>query len=156
MPPCRCMPPLDRSTYRGLQSFYSRSAAINGLLVAYLTAVWESRGLLCFRTTEGSVLAPSVCGFLFVYEISREPLNGFAPNSHGRRAWSLGRISLNVKIKGRSRSPGTKTAFSTLSAACVWFMFGKTSLASSFFYCSARSTQPRLATSNYFRKYFVK
>jgi len=30
-------------------------------------------------------LAPSVCGFLsFVYEISREPLNGFVPNSHGR------------------------------------------------------------------------
>jgi len=25
-------------------------------------------------------LAQSVCGFLFVYEIPREPLNGFAPN----------------------------------------------------------------------------
>jgi len=23
--------------------------------------------------------------FLFVYEMAREPLNGFAPNSHGRR-----------------------------------------------------------------------
>jgi len=30
-------------------------------------------------------LAPSVCGFLFVYEISPESLNGCAPNSHGRR-----------------------------------------------------------------------
>jgi len=30
-------------------------------------------------------LAPSVCVFLFVYEIFREPLNGLAPNSHGRR-----------------------------------------------------------------------
>jgi len=31
------------------------------------------------------LLAPSVWAFLFVYEISQEPLNGFAPNSHGRR-----------------------------------------------------------------------
>jgi len=37
---------------------------------------------------------------------------------------------LNVKDKGeRSRSPGTKTAFSDRSAACVRFVFGKTSLA---------------------------
>jgi len=57
-------------------------------------------------------LAPSVCGFLFVYEISREPLNGFAPNSHGRRVWSLAQTSLKVKVKGQwSRSPGTITAF---------------------------------------------
>ena len=27
-------------------------------------------------------MAPSVCGFLSVCEISRQPLNGFAPNSH--------------------------------------------------------------------------
>jgi len=27
--------------------------------------------------------------FLFVYEISPEALNGFAPNSLGRRVWSL-------------------------------------------------------------------
>jgi len=32
----------------------------------------------------------------------------------------------------KSRSQGTKTAFSALSAACVRFMFGKTSLASSY------------------------
>ena len=32
----------------------------------------------------------------------------------------------------KRRSPGTKTAFSALSAACVRFMFGKTSLASSW------------------------
>jgi len=30
---------------------------------------------------------------LFVYEIFREPLNGFATNSRGRRAWSLARTS---------------------------------------------------------------
>ena len=60
--------------------------------------------------------------FLFVYEISREPLNRFAPNSHGRRVWSLARTSLNVKVK-RQGHQGTKTAFSALSAAravCVW------------------------------------
>jgi len=39
-------------------------------------------------------------------------------------------MNLKVKVKGQmSRSPGTKTAFSAFSAACVWFMFGKTSLA---------------------------
>jgi len=39
----------------------------------------------------------------------QEPLNGFAPNSHGRRVWSFARTSLNVKVKGQmSRSPGTK------------------------------------------------
>jgi len=37
--------------------------------------------------------------FLFVHEISREPVNGLAPkNSHGRRVWSLARTSLNVKV----------------------------------------------------------
>jgi len=39
---------------------------------------------------------------------------------------SLGRV-----WRSRSRSPGTNTAFLALSAACVRFMFGKTSLASS-------------------------
>jgi len=65
--------------------------------------------------------------FLFVYEISREPRNEFAPNSHGRRPRSLARTSLKVKVKVTR----DKKAFSTLSAAYVWFMFGKTSLASS-------------------------
>jgi len=31
--------------------------------------------------------------FLFVYEISLELLNGFAPNSHRRRVWYLARMS---------------------------------------------------------------
>jgi len=39
--------------------------------------------------------------------ISPEPLNGFAPNSQGRRVWSLTRTSLNVKGQ-RRRSPATK------------------------------------------------
>ena len=41
----------------------------------------------------------SVCVFVCVCEISREPLNGFAPNSHGRGVWSLVRTSLKVKVK---------------------------------------------------------
>jgi len=38
---------------------------------------------------------------LFVNQISRELLSGFAPNSQGRRVWSLARTSLNVKVKGQ-------------------------------------------------------
>jgi len=44
-----------------------------------------------------------------VHEISREPLNGFAPNSHGRRAWSPARTSLKVKGQGHQ---GQKRHFS--------------------------------------------
>ena len=63
--------------------------------------------------------------FLYVYEISWELLNRFAPNSHGGRVWSLARNSLKVKVKGqRSRSQGTKTAFfgpfGGLRAVYVW------------------------------------
>ena len=39
--------------------------------------------------------------FLFVYEISREPLNEFVPNSQGRCVWSLAQTTLNVKVKGQ-------------------------------------------------------
>jgi len=61
--------------------------------------------------------------FLFVYEISPEPLNGFVINSQGRHAWSLARMSLNVKVKGQGHQ-GQKTAFfgpfSSLCAVYVW------------------------------------
>ena len=77
---------------------------------------------------KGLFLVLSVCGFLFVYEISCEPLNEFAPNSHGRRIWSIARTSLKVKVTWDK-----KTAFFSPLGACVWFMFGKTSLASSLF-----------------------
>jgi len=36
----------------------------------------------------------------FVCEVSREPLNGFAPNLQTRSAWSIARTSLNVSVKG--------------------------------------------------------
>jgi len=39
----------------------------------------------CSELRKVLFLAPSVCGFLFVYEISPEPLNGSATNSHGKR-----------------------------------------------------------------------
>ena len=65
--------------------------------------------------------------FLFVYEISPELLNGFAPKSHGRRVWSLAWMSLKVKVTRVKNQH-----LSTLLASCVQFMFGKTSLASSF------------------------
>jgi len=31
----------------------------------------------------------------------REPLNRCASNSHGRRVWSIARMSLKVKVKGQ-------------------------------------------------------
>jgi len=73
------------------------------------------------------------------YEISRKTLNGFAPNSHGRRVWSLAHSSLKVKVKGqRSSLPGTKGIFRPFrQPACG--LFGKTSLASSFKCCMPRA-----------------
>jgi len=49
--------------------------------------------------------------FLFVYEISREPL-GFASNSHGRHVLSLAQTSLKVKVN-----------FGGLCAVYVWKTF---------------------------------
>jgi len=47
--------------------------------------------------------------FLFIYEISREPLNGFVPNSQGRCVWSFAGMSLKVKVN-----------FGSLHAVYVW------------------------------------
>ena len=38
------------------------------------------------------------CSFLFVCEISREPLNRFATNSRGRCVWSFSWTSLKIKV----------------------------------------------------------
>jgi len=70
---------------------------------------------------------------LFVYEISPEPLNRFAPNSHGRRVWSLPQMSLKVKVKAQ-RHQGQN--FLALLAACMWFVFGKTFLGFNCCCCS--------------------
>jgi len=63
----------------------------------------------------------AVCDFLFVYEISPEPLNGFAPNSQGRRAWSLVRTSLKVKVNfGGLRTVYVwKSIFAVVYMRCV-------------------------------------
>jgi len=63
--------------------------------------------------------------FLFVYEISLEPLNRFVPDSQGRRVWFLAQTNLNARVKGQGHQ-GKKRPF---SAGCVRFMFGKTSFA---------------------------
>jgi len=60
-----------------------------------------------------AISSPDEFLFSFVCEISRELLNGFAPNSQERRVWSLSWTSLNASVNGqRSRSPWTKTGFS--------------------------------------------
>ena len=81
----------------------------------------ELRKVLVFGAVRQSV------GFSFVYEISRAPLNGFAPNAHERRVWSLDQRS-KVKV-----TMDKKRHFSALMAAYVRFIFGKTSLASSYY-----------------------
>jgi len=54
-------------------------------------------------------LALSVTLFLFVNQISRERLNGFAPNSQGRRVWFLARSNeFDVKVKCQGHQ-GRKT-----------------------------------------------
>jgi len=50
--------------------------------------------------------------------ISREPLNGFAPNSQGRRVWFLAQTTLNVKVKGVGHQ-GQKTHSAALLAMFV-------------------------------------
>jgi len=54
--------------------------------------------------------------FLFVTQISPERLNGFAPNSQGRRVWSLAWTSLNVKVT-RDKT-GKTPASSPLTMHC--------------------------------------
>jgi len=65
----------------------------------------------------------------FLYEISREPLNEFVPNSQ-RCVCSLTRTSLNVKVKGQGHQ-GQKRHFSALLAAWGGLRSAKTSLDSS-------------------------
>jgi len=61
----------------------------------------------CSQLRKVLFLALSVT-FLFVHEISPEPLNGFAPNSHG----SLVPHADEFECQGqRSRSPGIKMTF---------------------------------------------
>jgi len=71
-----------------------------------------SASVVTARSELRKVLLFGAVTFLFVYEISREPLNGFRPNSLEKRAWSLAWSSMNAKVKGqRSRSSGTENRF---------------------------------------------
>jgi len=68
--------------------------------------------------------------------MSREPLNGFAPNSHGTRVWSLARTSLNLKVKVKGQrlkvmvTRDKKRHFPVIFRRPACGLFGKTSLAS--------------------------
>ena len=59
--------------------------------------------------------------------MSREPLNGFAPNPQGRRVWLLARTNLNDKVKGQgyqghSHHPTAETEWNALAANNVMQM----------------------------------
>ena len=55
--------------------------------------------------------------------MSREPLNGLEPNSQERRVWSLGRMSLNVRVKGQGHHD--KTGFSVDMSGTAELICGK-------------------------------
>jgi len=78
--------------------------------VCFVCTLFTARSRLC----KVLFLTLSVT-FLFVYEISLELLNGFAPNSHEKRVWlwSLARTSLIVDVKGQGHQdkfPPTENA----------------------------------------------
>ena len=66
-------------------------------------------------------LAPSVCGLLFVYEISREPLNEFAPNSQGRRGFVSRSDEFEYQRQRSIKVTRDKNGIFGLLAACVRF-----------------------------------
>jgi len=68
--------------------------------------------------------------FVCVWNISGTA-EWIVPNSQERRVWSLARTSLSVKVKGQGHQ-GRKWHFPALSAACLRFVFVKSSFASSF------------------------
>jgi len=57
-----------------------------------------------------------------VYEITWEQLNGFAPNSQGRRVLFLAWMSLNVKVKdqGHQDNYGIFGPSGSLHAVYAW------------------------------------
>jgi len=66
--------------------------------VCLLFEAFSSDGFLTgyYYRTHVRFCFSAVCDFLLVPQTSLQPLNGYAPNSHGRRVWSLARMSLNV------------------------------------------------------------
>ena len=130
------------------------------------------RGRHLYSAGRQSCLASAhilVCYFLFVTQISREPLKGFAPNSQERRVWSRARKSecqgqrSKVKItrdkkravhsghSPQATSSSSGRDHSVTAGACVRFMFGKTSLAlvfSEFEYNGAVGTRVSVRSVN--------
>jgi len=74
------------------------------LTVVWPLANWITVWIFCLHLLPHTVNCITFCFwrclwlFLFVYEISPELLNGYAPNSQGRRVWSLAGTSLKVKV----------------------------------------------------------
>ena len=61
--------------------------------------------------------------------ISWEQLNGFAPNSQGRRVWCLARKCSKVKVKGQSHQrQKTRLALLTPPAAYEWYALAENSM----------------------------
>jgi len=63
--------------------------------------------------------------FFFVCESNMllEWVNRFAPNSQGRRVWSLAWMSLNVKLKGQGHEGQKHCALPSHPAAVEWNAF---------------------------------
>jgi len=110
------------SCLSALQTWFSALT----LIPDFFSSLWRRPGHLattyfCYRTSElRNVL---FCRFFVVHEICREPLNGFAPNSHGRRDSMVPRSNGFEGQGQRSSLPGTKTAFfdplGCLRAVCL-------------------------------------
>ena len=77
----------------------------------------------------------TVCDFVFLFVCESKNITETAEwicaKFTGKTCFIPCPTSLKVKVKGQGHQ-GQKQHFLALSAACVWFMFGKTSLASSF------------------------
>jgi len=82
---------------------------ISALQICYVIVIITVIFTTYSELHEALFLALSVT-FLFVYEISPEPLNGFVPNSQGRRVWSLAQTSLKISVKGQGHH-AQKTLF---------------------------------------------
>jgi len=84
--------------------------------VLFTTLITSEFSLIAARSKLRKVLfLATVCDFfvlfLFVPQISREPLNGFAPNSHGRRVCPSEFERQRSKVKVTWAPPSTPAAY---------------------------------------------
>jgi len=107
--------------------FYSRSCIALAMIAIFYSCYLQHAvncGRFCFWHRQSAVL--------FVHETPRETAERLCAKFTRRRVWSITQTSLKVKVKGQNHQE-QKPAFSALSAACVRFMSGKTSLPLVFF-----------------------